>query len=382
MGKDIAFLFGAGVSIPSGIPSTSDITNKVLGGENIYFLTTAQKFIYLNQNHGNDPTLDVNLPERIRKLLRILHNYFQDHYSFMNREINYEDYYNLLDQLYFEEAGEIENPIVNIFASHLFQTHSDLFEPILNYDKLRLIDLLSFARCYIRFIVARELNKRPSEIKQFRFIRGLINNSGIDSIYIFTLNHDLLLERFLSNANLKFSNGFEVNDNGKKVWNKNSYKGKLNLFKLHGSIDWVITEMSDPYNKNVQMLDPNVCLTKTDSPEILIGSMNKYFGYSRKIYFELECLFSEKLEDCDRLIVVGYSFRDKWINGRIIYWLYGARNRKLVVIHKKEEELFISSTGAIYSIWHWDKTERTNLINVIPKWIEEIDYSDIYQYIK
>lgn len=357
MGKDIAFLFGAGVSIPSGIPSTSDITNKVLEGENIYFLTTAQKFIYLNQNQGNDPTLDVNLPERIRKLLRILRNYFQDHYSFMDREINYEDYYNLLEQLYFEEAGEIENPIVNFFASHLFQTHSDLFEPILNYDKLRLIDLLSFARCYIRFIVARELNKRPSEIKQFRFIRGLINNSGIDRIYIFTLNHDLLLERFLSNANLKFSNGFEVNDNGKKVWNKNSYKGKLNLFKLHGSIDWVITEMSDPYNKNVQMLDSQDCLTKTDSPEILIGSINKYFGYSRKIYFELECLFSEKLEDCDRLIVIGYSFRDKWINGRIIYWLYGATNRKLVVIHKKEEELFISSTGAIYSTWHWDKTE-------------------------
>lgn len=381
MGKDIAFLFGAGVSIPSGIPSTSEITNKVLKGENIYFLTTAQKFIYLNQNHGNDPTLDVNLPERIRKLFRILHNYFQDHYSFMNREMNYEDYYNLLEQLYFEEAGEIENPIVKFFASHLFQTHSDLFEPILNHDKLRLIDLLSFARCYIRFIVARELNKRPNEIKQFRFIRELINNFGTEKIYIFTLNHDLLLELFFSNANLKFSIGFEENDNSKKVWNKNSYKDKLNLIKLHGSIDWAITETSNPYNKNVQILDPNNCLTLTDSPEILIGSINKYFGYSRKIYFELECLFSEKLGNCNRLVISGYSFRDKWINGRIIYWLYGARNRKLVVIHKKEEELFISSSGAIYSTWHWDKTAGTNLINVIPKWIEEINYNDIKQFI-
>lgn len=382
MGKDIAFLFGAGVSIPSGIPSTSDITNKVLGGENIYFLTTAQKFIYLNQNHGNDPTLDVNLPERIRKLLRILHNYFQDHYSFMNREINYEDYYNFLEQLYFEEAGEIENPIVNFFASHLFQTHSDLFEPILNYNNLRLIELIHFAADYTRFIVARELNCNPNHLNQFKFINDLIKDSEIDRAYIFTLNHDLLLEQSLSDANLKFSNGFEVNHSGKKVWNKNSYKGKLNLFKLHGSIDWVITEMSDPYNKNVQMLDSQDCLTKTDSPEILIGSINNYFGYSRKIYFELECLFSEKLEDCDRLIVIGYSFRDKWINGRIIYWLYGATNRKLVVIHKNEEELFKSSRGAIHSAWHWDKTKQTGLINVIPEWIEKINYNDIQQFIK
>jgi hypothetical protein len=34
--KDLAFLFGSGISIPAGLPSTSGITERVLSGKDVF----------------------------------------------------------------------------------------------------------------------------------------------------------------------------------------------------------------------------------------------------------------------------------------------------------------------------------------------------------
>jgi hypothetical protein len=143
-----------------------------------------------------------------------------------------------------------------------------------------------------------------------------------------------LIEQCLIENNIGFSDGFVLKDNIARVWNPNSFNEKINLLKLHGSINWVNFDTDDPYEKKVCIyLQPQ---HEFFHPAIILGSFNKLSEYSRGINFDLQCLFAKHLNMCNRLIISGYSFGDKGINSRIINWLYGNHQRKIIIIHKNK----------------------------------------------
>ncbi len=376
---NIAFLFGAGVSIPSDMYSTEELTDKILTGENVF-----RNYCngYEVNNQINNPFFEQRYEyvSRIKKLFQVLNNNLGDHYSFINRIITYEDYYYMIDSMHTDENMEYENPVVKYYSDYLFKVHSYLFEPIEeNFAPLRLIDLMSEAKNYIKDLIAIYLKKPPKILTQFNIFSDLNDDEEYSKIYIFTLNHDTLLEQYLTGSYIKFADGFVLKDNDIRLWDSNSYNEKINLFKLHGSVNWANYDTADPYEKKVCIyLKPQ---REFFHPVINLGSFNKLNEYSKGINFDLQYLFAKNLNKCDYIIISGYSFGDKGINSRLINWLYKKRGRKMIIIHKNASELFQHARPAISNIQHWDYKEKTDLIRVIPKWFQEINWREVKEKI-
>lgn len=380
MSKNIAFLFGAGVSIPSGLPKTDELTELILKGENI--VRISGKYVYVDDPEKFNYIWENEYINRTKKLFHVLQSYFRNHYSFSNRRMNYEDFFYMIDSMHSDENMEFENPLVEYFSDHLFKVHSYLFEPLCElYAPLRLIDLMGEAKNYIRDIVANYLDKKPNDLCQFNLLNEVNADSNYDKIFIFTLNHDLLVEQLLLKNCITYSDGFTDKNEETRVWDKEAFTDRFNLLKLHGSINWSRFDTDDPYEKKVHIYKIPHRNSSADSPAIIVGSFNKLRDYSRSTFFDIQCLFSEFLNNCNRLVISGYSFGDQGINSKIINWLYCSRDKKIIVVHKNEEELFENSRPAIHSIRHWDKKEGTDLIRVIPKWFEETNWQEIKKFI-
>lgn len=373
---NIAFLFGAGVSIPSGLPKTDELTEQILKGVNI--VNRSGRYLFEENPEEYNYIWENEYINRFKKLFHILQNNLGNHYSFINRQINYEDYYYMIDSMHTDQNMEFENPIVEYFSDYLFKVHTSLFEPLCDlYSPLRLIELMGEAKNYIRDLVAFSLDKPPNDLTHFSLLNDINIDRDYTQAFIFTLNHDTLIEQYLRTNKIPFSDGFVNENDNVRIWNPDSYKEKINLFKLHGSIDWSYFESDDPYEKKVCIYNTPQRGLGTDSPVLIMGSFNKLREYSRGAIFDLQCLFSRYLNECNRLIISGYSFGDQGINSRIINWLYGSRDRKIIIIHKNEEELFQNARPAIQSIRHWDVAEKSNLIKVIPKWFQETNWDEI-----
>jgi|WetSurMetagenome_2_1015567.scaffolds.fasta_scaffold07990_2 hypothetical protein len=375
----IAFLFGAGVSIPSGLPKTEELTEKILKGENIVRLS--ERYIYVDEPEKYNYIWENEYINRFKKLFHILQNYFGKHYAIIDRTINYEDYYFMIDSMHSEQNMESENPIIEYFSDYLFKTHTSLFEPLCDlYSPLRLIDLMGEVKNYIRDLVAYYLSKPPKYLTQFSLLNDINIDRDYSQAFIFTLNHDTLIEQYLKTNKIQFSDGFVNRNQNARIWDANSYKEKVNLFKLHGSIEWSNFESIDPYERQVCIYNAPQRSIDTDSPVLIIGSFNKLRDYSRGTIFDLQCLFSKYLNESNRLIISGYSFGDQGINSRIINWLYGMRDRKIIIIHKNDDELFQNARPAIQRILQRIVKEKSSVINIIPKWFEETNWDEIKYY--
>jgi hypothetical protein len=68
--------------------------------------------------------------------------------------------------------------------------------------------------------------------------------------------------------------------------------------------------------------------------QFLAGTFNKIVAYQSPVFFELHVGAHQALRDSSTLVVIGYRFRDKAINTRIIDWLADP-NRRMVLVHRK-----------------------------------------------
>ncbi len=114
----LAFLFGAGVSIPAEIPSTKCITDKIFSGEGIvrgmaenYFFGDPKKFDY-------DPYQEF-IP-RIKTFLNLLKNELREYYKESNETVNYEDTYYLVDFIRKNVYGAEKNPAFKYLLKNSF----------------------------------------------------------------------------------------------------------------------------------------------------------------------------------------------------------------------------------------------------------------------
>lgn len=363
--NNIAFLFGAGISQPAGILKVSEITDNILKGENVVYLSGRW---YFKDNNENFPWTKTE--ERLKgiiSLFDIINNDLMQFYTQLNREMNYEDYYYIIDSINEDQMLNFENPIVTYYDQTLYQRFPNIFEEgIEGKNNQRLTDITSEAKKYIEDLVVNSLSKEPITLTHLDFLYDIEKDEDISNIYLFTLNHDIFLEKFFQNEKIEYSDGYVSKNEKCKIWNPDSFNLRVNILKLHGSIDWFYDSGSNWYDANYYK---NLVVSRESGrPIILVGSFNKLNQYNRSIYFELLCLFAKKLESCNYLVVGGYSFGDQGINTRIIEWMFKDKQRKLIIIHNKEEELMLKSRSAIRNKWLELKKEDT-ILNV-KKFIE------------
>jgi SIR2-like domain len=111
--------------------------------------------------------------------------------------------------------------------------------------------------------------------------------------------------------------------------------------KLHGSIDWIWAETQDRQGHMPQraiFLRDDLEGTGRDQPALVFGQRGKLRaeGPFLSLLGELETLMS----DANRLIVIGYSFRDDHVNEIIQRWTSEDIRRTITVVDPRWPEGF------------------------------------------
>ena len=374
------FLIGSGVSIPSGFPSTKEITNLVLSGENIIRHTDSRYYINpspteLEQHFTNEQLS--NVLSLFKVIMDIMGEYNKP------ETINYEILFYFVVQLSDFESGNSVNMALYPFYKEVKTKYHSM-----TGKQIRFIDLFAEAENYIRHIVWRKLQSvQVTNFDQLTFLSDALKDKAFGPLNVATLNHDLLIESYLDKLKIKLHDGFGKPINGVRYW-ENNFKNENNLLKIHGSINWVTLRV-DKGNWFTQkvgiVLDGDIdhpknkdgVLMRSQPPEplILTGTFNKIGEYTGSIYSDVYSRFKSLLNHTNFLVVSGYSFGDKGINAAVTEWLFLNADHRIIVIHRDPKRLL--NTDARRAIQRIANDIAPDNFISIPKMIQDTTWEDI-----
>jgi len=369
MNKTILFL-GSGVSIPSGMPDISQITDALFQEE--WHHHTDDRFY-------PGPNKNINIPDKLTpgivNYLLIIRNLLR----FRLQPDTYEDLYYILQQI----KRNNNQAIYDFMEKIKFMLSTIDFG-----DSSYTINDISDKACHFIECVTKEKLSESFVIENpigFDLINELHkNNINID---IFTLNHDLLLEKYLDLKKIPFDDGFnridgEIRYIDEKLFS--SSKDNLKLVKLHGSINWIYYD-----NSKLGIATNGDTDHATDSSgkrpfpfsteEFLTGKENKIEQYSSFYYSKFFHYFQNVLNETNRIIMSGYGWNDLGINQRLSNWLVENNENKIILLHEKPEELKRSRSNLWYK---YDDYIKRGSIIPIRKWLCDTKLDDIREYLK
>lgn len=380
----LSLLIGSGVSYYSGLPSLGKITDLVLSGKNVTRETDSQYYINkpinpLNQSHNKHYiTNNVNL---IKELVSTINEF----YTHMENDhvCNYEDIYFINKQIVDSYLFEYENPAIIKLIISLKQ------KIVILDEELREISIETAK--YIECIVWRSINRKIRNSDQFNILIPLIREYNLKSII--SLNHDLIVEKFLENNNIEFDDGFMVRNRILPEWcNFTRNDSKLKILKLHGSINWFSVQLINSIKRNTIMKVPknfyperlyeihNSIDIGIGRPELLIGTFNKMWGYLSGIFEEQYFSFKNSLMNTNMLIISGYGFGDKGINSKLSNWLDERHSKKMLIIHPNKIELIDNSRG-IFPLRFMSTTGIHPKISFMENKFENVTIEDLHDLI-
>jgi len=203
----------------------------------------------------------------------------------------------------------------------------------------KLAELTREAMNYIDGVVRWALDQTTADLGDLdpRIHAALLDacrDKEVRRVDVVTLNHDTLLERAFVRAEMPLEDGFRLDRRGVSLWHGFEWKRtqKVRLIKLHGSIDWWRFRSRGPADRIIRgMAGDDLSWNALDRrPVVLVGTFNKMLDYLRAPHIEHLAVFRRALLRCSSVVVAGYSFRDKGVNGLLIGT--DRKNRRIVVI--------------------------------------------------
>jgi hypothetical protein len=375
-----SLLFGSGVSLYSGIPDlfriSDDLLNSNLYWKNDQIYIREGYFSFTKQNYLYCYSV------RARRLIHLIKLEIDRFNEFVNNRhiTNYEDIYYVIRQLDDCLKNEYENPAVLKLIDFLIKT--------MDISKQKLIEELKEAKVYIECVVWQSIDEKIEKFDQFNIIHELMKIFNIGSI--FSLNHDLVLDKWLIANNIDVDDGFEQVDGLLPQWK--GFVGNtqgLKLHKLHGSIDWFELSVCKPYRYeqvfkipvktyigSIHLSNDSFLGATKDVPELLIGTFNKMFGYLSGVFEHLYDMFRENLKTTEILIISGYGFGDKGINTRLLHWISSPYSKKMIVIHPDKTKLISDSRGS-FKINFLNERRKHPKFEIVEKKFEDVSLKDI-----
>lgn len=380
---DLIVFLGSGVSIESGLPLADEITDAVLRGS----WHGQSDLLY---SAGKDPN---EYPGRrdevpnLQTLLTCLKGLVDP--FFMNRErghANYEDLYYHVRQIRRHLTKNIPDPGTALFYEKLKKCSIPKLGKLLPPYTFEY--LFEMAERYINCVVWNELST-DGKPKGLDALVELTRTSEIGEINIFTLNHDLLVERLFQDAGIDYCDGFGLADGDLRLFKPSLFDDskKVTLCKLHGSINWLAllqgtagTEMPryavctgndywHPRNAGGQICHPGSAL-----PLFLTGSYNKPLDYSWGIFSEMHYRFHQTLAQTNHMVMSGYGWNDIEISHRVLQWLMENKRRRLLLLHENPDDLNKSQSG----FWHkYPSLSNDGRIITIQKFLKDVSASEV-----
>lgn len=265
--------------------------------------------------------------------------------KFKKAKFNYEEFYDFL--LKFNSTR------INV-KSHSKKVYNELQNTFPTAD---LVNILSDFENKFNSKIFESLNISVSEsnMRKYSYFANFIRQIGKDSqMNIFSLNHDLLVEKIFLENEFMFSDGFEDSDRFHYILNKpgnqtkkfrhftNTFSHATKIYKLHGSIDlyYLQHRMENTIEfvktTNIEQLYDIVESTITDKhstyakydahsfPRYLTGKKSKKYFLKTPLFNDIFTAFEEELLKTNCLIIIGYSFEDYHIN-QILKELFAKR---------------------------------------------------------
>lgn len=383
----VAFLVGAGASLGAGLPSTGDLTARVLAGD---AFRGSDSNYYLGA-HPN-PAVVPPEPNYLGAVLAMASELkgevdaFYSGYPF--RAANYEDIYYLAAQVADAISGEYDNPAVRLLLERLQPIALRYFSSNRAYATTESI-LLEAASETVRYIESLVWHSLLADLKAAEcvdLVRDAACDDSLKSCDIFTLNHDVLIEATLEKCGVVFTDGFGENQGSVRVWDSRLLEEpalRVVLAKLHGSVSWCgyrgyglcNTQDGDMYHVTRQDGTIDVAAVGDGRPTLLCGTFNKMLHYLRDPFLELHLLMRRRLVVTNRLVITGYGFGDKGVNNRVWEWMSATPENAIVLVHKESERLQDEARGAIRRAWpEWEKAGR---LRIVESWAEDASWSDV-----
>jgi hypothetical protein len=379
--KKTCFLFGSGISLHAGMPSTLDLSNQILTGQGVRKHPSGPYLLGTPSSHDNLAGVfdDGSALNGILLLLSQIKAQADVHYR-GGSQSNYEDWFYLADQLA-SAQGDFDNPAIWDFLENLRPRveHKNPYALSTQSVEDRSRELCR----YIRDIVILRLLQPAQHIKLDWILDGL-KDKDMPSHGIFTLNHDRVLETLFEANGIEYTVGFErkVENSPMLHWDSNALfeqNNKVVLAKLHGSVDW---RQQNNLGQFLREKDRRLLAfrrrdedqTPDCEPVMLIGRHNKLYHYNNFLFEDLHYRFYLSLKAANVLVICGYGFGDKGINSRIINWKFS--NRENVIVYVREKRPF--DDGARLAIhqsmadWQNDPT-----LAHVSKNAESVVWSDI-----
>lgn len=391
------FFLGSGVSYKTGLPSTKEITESLLNGE--WWRHTDSNFYPGKQNNLYFERTDIT--PKIQKFLEYIKQYCDKYLKPRGiDESNYENIYYIINQLHNELSYESDNPALKPFINYLnkeldFSNNPDFAELDIQVD---FKDFCWRAEDFINCVIWHSVYTK-NLIQGFDLINEIIENKNFDKIDIVTLNHDLLIERYLSENKIEFCDGFSEPDGDYCYFIPDTYREtskQVRLIKLHGSINWYrlrhfnkeTNTTIDFYIKLLSGKDHwRVYNSKGELfgntmeayPIFLTGTMNKLSDYNFGIVRSVHLRYDEILEKHNTIVMSGYGWNDKGINGRLQEWIMTSDEKKIILLHEDPESIKKSRSF----MWHrFDDLVKWGRLIPVKKWMSDTKLSDIEKHIK
>ncbi len=156
---------------------------------------------------------------------------------------------------------------------------------------------------------------------------------------MFTTNYDAILEHYwMDIVQVPLNTGFQYNSVARmEVSEPERFRqGGLRLFKLHGSITWLLDER---WGLTEQRVPPQEMRTFTGRR--FLGQVMLYPIEEKELYVEpyqtMYLMLNRELAQSARWVVVGYSFGDRIV--RDIFVRNGQKTTVLIVVHPRADTI-------------------------------------------
>lgn len=383
----IILFVGSGISFDSGLPNAEKITDMLL--KESWHTDVANNFY--SDEQANAKISPFNIAPRLQSFLTILKESADNYLRLrMNPKSTYEDLFFLCQQIFDDQNGEIENPAIEPFIRELRHKTQELCSPIPFREEVNLRFLAKSSLNFIQCVVWQVL-LNPTELIGLNLIIELAKKQSIEMLDIATLNHDLLIEKFLKENRMQFNDGFDPVDEKIRYFNPELYDKddvKINIFKLHGSINWYRFKIvrngiiekrygttSHDYQSFLNLSEYPITI-QDHKPVFLSGSYNKIFEYDFGIFSKIHDKFFSHLSQHKIMIMSGYGWNDRGMNKRLLDWIESSRQNRLILLHRNPElEIKRNSRSEMWD--YYDDLMKKGQLVTIKKWLSETSLQDI-----
>lgn len=366
--KTISLLLGSGFSKPAGLADASEI-NKLFQNLSCYnFISKIELGIVHFKEQQNNEEVDYSDNMGHKYLLCLLINKhlaqsgqfdYEEFYDFFNTYTGYsnkEKAIELLKENYCLFKRYYGQETTNIYLSEDFEnkyiTYLKEIDKIFN---LLLYDIL-------------KLNPDKVDVTKFNkystFITTLKKLSKIHPVNIFSLNHDLLLENSFERKQVEFCDGFTKDKAFSGSFDKN-----LNLYKLHGSLSWFEyknTSLEDNRYKDGDIIKSTIKeqFRNTNNsnwvPKFLTGKKKEE---NKGVFKILRDNFIENIGKSNEIIIIGYSYRDEYINMILQSEIENLKTVKRIInINPNKEFIYDFKNTVVFNYREYDWLKKFQLI--------------------